>query len=42
MPKALPSWRSCATAARWSAAVMRGYVDQGGVWNDNADQQLGL
>lgn len=28
---------------RWrSAAVMRGYVEEGGVWNDNAAQRLGL
>lgn len=28
---------------RWrSASVMRGYVEEGGVWNDNAAQRLGL
>jgi site-specific recombinase XerD len=28
---------------RWrSAAVMRGYIEEGGVWNDNAAQRLGL
>jgi integrase len=28
---------------RWqSATVMRGYVEEGGVWNDNAAQRLGL
>jgi integrase len=28
---------------RWrSAAVMRGYVEEGSVWNDNAAQRLGL
>jgi site-specific recombinase XerD len=28
---------------RWrSASVMRGYVEDGGVWNDNAAQRLGL
>lgn len=28
---------------RWrSTTVMRGYVEEGGVWNDNAAQRLGL
>lgn len=28
---------------RWrSASVMRGYVEEGGVWTDNAAQRLGL
>lgn len=28
---------------RWrSTSVVRGYVEQGGVWNDNAAQRLGL
>jgi integrase len=28
---------------RWrSTAVMRGYAEEGGVWNDNAAQRLGL
>jgi integrase len=28
---------------RWrSATVMRGYVEEGGVWNDNAAHRLGL
>jgi hypothetical protein len=28
---------------RWrSASVIRGYVEEGGVWNDNAPQRLGL
>ena len=28
---------------RWrSASVMRGYVEEGGVWNDNAAARLGL
>lgn len=29
--------------AGWrSAAVMRGYVEEGGIWNDNAAARLGL
>jgi hypothetical protein len=28
---------------RWrSASVMRGYVDEGSIWNDNAAAKLGL
>ena len=41
-PRARPSWPSCATAAGARPPVMRGYVEEGSIWNDNAAARLGL